>query len=83
MLQVLLAWLHFSRKPVVPACFSCEGFSNRLSPLWSRTLALGGCRNPIPGQAEQTPKDAGDTAGTGQGDACWSQDWFVFWVSIV
>lgn len=61
-LQILLAWLNFSRKPVVPACFSCQGFSNRLSPLWSRTL--GGCRSPVPGQAGQTPMDAGDTLGS-------------------
>lgn len=35
-LQILLAWLHFSRNPTVPACFSSEWFSNQLSPLPSR-----------------------------------------------
>lgn len=35
-LQISPAWLHFSRKPMVPACFPCEWFSNWLSPLLSR-----------------------------------------------
>lgn len=48
-----------------------------------QTLPLGGCRSNVPGQEELTPMDAGDTPGTGQGDAYGRQDWFVFLVGIV